>query len=152
MKYNIVSFLWRHSYYAITISEKFWYESFARPGCQKSMLPSTDWNGTLRVSYSHASMPYAKFESGGFFSFWDIMSQNLPGKMQGNGFNCGKKWVFMSEIRSFRPKIGPPCQFQQFSRRANFFHFQMFWDISMRKEQHQPPDWPILLKLSRSMS
>ena len=47
---------------------------------------------------------------------------------------------FLVQNRSFRPKIDPPpCQFQQFQA-ENFFHFQNFWDVSIRKEQQQPPD------------
>ena len=58
-----------------------------------------------------------------------------------------KQKSFYVQIRSFRPKIAPPpCQFQQFLNRAKYFHFQNFWDVSMRKGQQQPPDWPILLK------
>ena len=55
-----------------------------------------------------------------------------------NGFNF-KKTSFYVQNRSSRPKIDPPCQFQQFSSRGKFFHFQNFWDVSMTKEQQQPP-------------
>ena len=46
---------------------------------------------------------------------------------------------FYVQNRSSRPKIDPPCQFQQFSNIGKIFHFQNFWDVSMRKEQQQPP-------------
>ena len=46
-----------------------------------------------------------------------------------------------------RPKIDPLCQFQHFPSRGRFFHFQNFLDLSMRKEQHQPPSWSILLNV-----
>ena len=42
-----------------------------------------------------------------------------------NGFNF-KKMSFHVQNRSFRPKIDPPCQFQQFSSRGNFFIFTIF--------------------------
>ena len=46
---------------------------------------------------------------------------------------------FYVQNRSSRPKIEPPCQFQQFWCMGKIFHFQNFWDASMRKEQQQPP-------------
>ena len=52
------------------------------------------------------------------------------------GFNFKK--VFTSIMVFLDPKLTPPCQFQQFSSRGKFFHFQNSWDITMRKEQHQP--------------
>ena len=55
-----------------------------------------------------------------------------------NGFNF-KKMSFYVQNRSSRPKIDPLCQFQQFSSIGKIFHFQNFWDVSMRKEQQQPP-------------
>ena len=55
-----------------------------------------------------------------------------------NGFNVQKMGFYVQNCSS-RPKIDPPCQFQQFSSRGKIFHFQNFWDISMRKEQQQPP-------------
>ena len=55
-----------------------------------------------------------------------------------NGFNF-KKMSFYVQNRSSRPKIDPPCQFEQFSSIGKIFHFQNFWDVSMRKEQQQPP-------------
>ena len=60
-----------------------------------------------------------------------------------NGFNF-KKMSFYVQNRSSRPKIDPPCQFQQFLSIGKIFHFQNFWDVLMRKEQQHPPDWPIL--------
>ena len=50
-----------------------------------------------------------------------------------------KKMSFYVQNRSSRPKIDPPCQFQQFSSIGKIFQFQNFWDVSMRKEQQQPP-------------
>ena len=50
-----------------------------------------------------------------------------------------KKTSFYVQNRSSRPKIDPPCQFQQFLSRGKFFHFQNFWDVLMTKEQQQPP-------------
>ena len=55
-----------------------------------------------------------------------------------NGFNF-KKLSFYVQNRSSRPKIDPPSQFQQFSSIGKIFHFQNFWDVSMRKEQQQHP-------------
>ena len=42
-----------------------------------------------------------------------------------NGFNL-KKMSFYVQNRSSRPKIDPPCQFQQFSNIGKIFHFQNF--------------------------
>ena len=98
--------------------------------------------------YGHKSIPDAKFESDSSSSFGDMTSQislrrrervmkfgYLPPE---NGFNF-KKMSFHVQNRSSRPKIDPPCQFQQFSSIGKIFHFQNFWDVSMRKEQQQPP-------------
>ena len=52
-----------------------------------------------------------------------------------NRFNFLKKTSFYVQNRSSRPKIEPPCQFQQFLCREKFFHFQNFWDVLMTKEQ-----------------
>ena len=46
---------------------------------------------------------------------------------------------FYVQNRSSRPKIDPPCQFQQFPSIGKIFHFQNFWEVLMRKEQQQPP-------------
>ena len=35
---------------------------------------------------------------------------------------------FYVQNRSSRPKIDPPCQFQQFSSIGKIFHFQIFLD------------------------
>ena len=51
-----------------------------------------------------------------------------------NAFNL-KRTNFYVQDRSSRPKIDPPCQFQQFPSRGKCFHFVSFWDVSMRKEQ-----------------
>ena len=78
----------------------------------------------------------------------DMTSQNFTRKkgtshqigLTENGFNL-KKLVFMSRIVLLDPKLTPPpFQFQQFSTREKFVHFHNFWDVSMRKEQQQPPD------------
>ena len=99
----------------------------------------------MTLCVSHESIPDAKFESGSFSSFGDMTSQNVPLKRgtsrkigylsSENGFNSEKISIYV-QIRSFRLKIDPPCQF---SSREKFFHFQNFWDASMRKEQQQPP-------------
>ena len=68
-----------------------------------------------------------------------------------NGFSF-KKMSFYVQNRSSRHKIDPLYQFQQFSSRRKFFHFQNFWDVSMRKEQQQPPDWSIFLKFGQNVS
>ena len=60
---------------------------------------------------------------------------NLPPE---NGFNLNKKSFYVQNCSS-RPKIDPSCQFQQFSSTGKFFHFQNFWDVSMRKEWQHPP-------------
>ena len=99
--------------------------------------------------YIYKSIPDAKFEVDSSFSFGDMTSQNFPQKKgtshpirlftPKNGFNF-KKTSFYVQNRSSRPKIDPPCQFQQFSSRGKFFHFQNFWDVSMMKKKQQPPD------------
>ena len=98
--------------------------------------------------YGHKSIPDAKFESDSSFSFGDMTSQNFPRKKGMSHeirlFTPGKrvqlsKMSFYVQNRSSRPKIDPPCQFQQFSSIGKIFHFQNFWDVSMRKEQQQPP-------------
>ena len=98
--------------------------------------------------YIYKSIPDAKFEVDNSFSFGDMTSQNFPQKKgqvirfdylpPGNGFNF-KITSFYVQNRSSRPKIDPPCKFQQFSSRGKFFHFQNFWDVLMMKEQQQPP-------------
>ena len=98
--------------------------------------------------YIYKSIPDAKFEVDSSFSFGDMTSQNFPQKKgrvipfdylpPENGFNF-KEASFYVQNRSSRPKIDPPCQFQQFSSRGKFFHFQNFWDVSMMKEHQQPP-------------
>ena len=55
-----------------------------------------------------------------------------------NGLNFKKMSLYVQN-RSSRPKIDPSCQFQQFSSTGKISHFQNFWDVSMRKEQQQPP-------------
>ena len=98
--------------------------------------------------YIHKSISDAKFEADSSFSFGDMTSQNFPKRRERviqfgylppeNGFNL-KKMSFYVQNRSSRPKIETPCQFQQFSKRGKFFHFQNFGDVSMTKEQQQPP-------------
>ena len=99
--------------------------------------------------YGHKSIPDAKFESDSSSSFGDMTSQNFPQKKgtsqeirlftpRKTGLTL-KKMSFYVQNRSSRPKIDPPCQFQQFSSIGKIFHFQNFWDVSMRKEQQQRP-------------
>ena len=57
----------------------------------------------------------------------------------------------MSRFVLFDPKLTPYVNFSNFQE-EKIFHFQTFWDISMRKEQQQNPDWPILLEFGQSMS
>ena len=74
--------------------------------------------------YGHKSIPDAKFESDSSSSFGDMTSQISLGRREQvmkfsylppeNGFNF-KKMSFYVQNRSSRPKIDPPCQFQQFS-------------------------------------
>ena len=44
---------------------------------------------------------------------------------------------FYVQIRSFRPKIDPYVNLSNFQA-EEIFHFQNFWDVSMRKEQQEP--------------
>ena len=66
--------------------------------------------------YSYKYMPDARFESGSFFSFGDMMSQNFPLKWgtsyQIRIFTLGRwddfeKMSFRVQNRSFQPKIDP---------------------------------------------
>ena len=85
--------------------------------------------------YIYKSIPDAKFEVDSSFSFGDMTSQNFPQKKgrvirfdylpPENGLNL-KKTSFYVQNRSSRPKIDPPCQFQQFSSRGKFFIFKIF--------------------------
>ena len=62
-----------------------------------------------------------------------------------------KKWVFMSRTVLLDPKLTHMSISAIFKQRK-IFHFQNFWDVSMRKEQQQPPDWSIMLKFGQNMS
>ena len=44
----------------------------------------------------------------------------------------------MSRIVLLDPKLIPHVNFSNFQEEEKF-HFQNFWDVSMRKEQQQPP-------------
>ena len=90
--------------------------------------------------YIYKSIRDAKFEVDSSFSFGDMTSQNFPQKKgMSHPIRLFKKTSFYVQNRSSRLKIDPPCQFQQFLSRGKFFHFQNFWDVSMTKEQQQPP-------------
>ena len=54
-----------------------------------------------------------------------------------NGFNF-KKTSFYVQNRSSRPKIDPPCQFQQFSSRGQFFIFKIFGTSRWQKSSSNP--------------
>ena len=91
--------------------------------------------------YIYKSIPDAKFEVDSSFSFGDMTSQKFSQKKETShpirlfrktGLTC-RKTSFYVQNRSSRPKIDPPCQFQQFSSRGKFFHFQNFWDVLMMK-------------------
>ena len=45
----------------------------------------------------------------------------------------------MSRIVLLDPKFTPHVNLGNFQAEEIFFHFQNFWDISMRKKQQQPP-------------
>ena len=92
--------------------------------------------------YIYKSIPDAKFEVDSSFSFGDMTSQNFPQKKGTSHPKKGltlKKRVFMSRIVLLDPKLTPHVNFNNFQAEENF-HFQNFWDVSMRKEQQQPPD------------
>ena len=90
----------------------------------------------------------AKFESGISSSSGDMTSQNFPRKNPGNESSnsaiysrkTGLTLKNESRIVPLDPKLTHPCQFQQFPSRRKLFHFLNFWDVSMTKEQQQPPD------------
>ena len=92
-------------------------------------------------------MPDAKFESGSFSSFGDMMSQIFPLKRETSHKNSDiyprkidltLKNEFYVQIRSSRPKIDPMSISAIFKQRK-FFSFSKFWDVSMSKGQQQPP-------------
>ena len=93
-------------------------------------------------------MPDAKFASGSVSIFGDMTSQIFSLKKgqviefgylpPENGFNFLKN-EFYVQNRFSQPKVGLPCQFQQFIRQMEIFHFQNFLDVLMTKEQQQPP-------------
>ena len=97
--------------------------------------------------YGHESIPDAKFESDSLFSFGDMTSQNFPRKKgtsheirlftPGNGFNF-KKMSFYVQNRSSRPKIDPPCQFQQFSSIGKFFIFKILGRLDEKRAAATP--------------
>ena len=89
--------------------------------------------------YNHKSIPDAKFEAP---SFGDMTSRNSIGRRERvikfgylspeNRFTF-KKMNFYVQNRSSRPKIDPMPISANFKQKK-IFHFQNFWDISMRKE------------------
>ena len=77
----------------------------------------------------------------------NMTSQNFPRKKGKNSAiyplktGLTLKSEFYVQNRSSRPKIDPPPsgQFQQFPSRGKLCDFVNFWDVSIRKEQQQPP-------------
>ena len=59
----------------------------------------------------------------------------------------------MSRIVLADRKLTPPphVNFSNFQAEEIFFHFVIFWDASMRKEQQQPPGRLILLKFGQNI-
>ena len=101
--------------------------------------------------YIYKSIPDAKFEVDSSFSFGDMTSQNFPQKKgirnessdstiypRKTGLTLEKR-VFMCRIALLDPKLTSHVNFNNFQEEKNFFHFQNIWDISMTKEQQQPP-------------
>ena len=80
----------------------------------------------------YKSIPHAKFEADSSSSFGDMMSQHFPRKKgtshqirlctPGKRVQRFKNGFFYVQNCSSRPKIDPPCQFQQFSN----FSFSKF--------------------------
>ena len=98
--------------------------------------------------YIYKSILDAKFEVDSSFSFGDrrhkiflkrrervIQFDYLPPE---NGFNF-KKTSFYVQNRSSRPKIDPTMSISTIFKQRKIFHFKNFWDVSMTKEQQQPP-------------
>ena len=111
--------------------------------------------------YNHKSISDAKFEVYSSSSLGEMTSQNFPRK-KGMSHQIWpstpgkrvqlKKMSFYVYNRSSLAKLTrppPPSQFQQFSSREKFFHFQNFWDVSIRKAP-ATPDSSILLKSGRN--
>ena len=77
--------------------------------------------------YIHKSIPDAKFEGDSFSSFGDMSHKFALGRREWvikfgylapeNGFNFKKMNLYVQNCSS-RPKIDPPCQFQQFPSRG----------------------------------
>ena len=77
-------------------------------------------------------------------SFGDMSSQNLLWKPREQVIKFGYlphlKTSFYVQSRSSRPKIDPHVNFSNFQAKEIFFIFKIFGpDVSMRKEQQQPP-------------
>ena len=98
--------------------------------------------------YIYKSIPDAKFEVDRSFSFGDMTSQNFL--KEGNKSSDStiyprktgltlKKTSFYVQNRSSRSKIDPPMSISTTFKQRKIFHFQNFWDVSMTKEQQQPP-------------
>ena len=85
--------------------------------------------------YIYKSIPGAKFEVDSPFSFGDMTSQNFP-QMKGTSHPIRlftPERVFMSRIVLLDPKLTPHVNFNNFQTEENF------WDVSIMKEQQQPP-------------
>ena len=85
--------------------------------------------------YTHKSIPVAKFESGGSFSFGDMTSHSFPQKKgmrhqirlftPENGFRFNDM-TFCVQNRSSRPRIDPHVNLSNFQAQENCFIFKIF--------------------------
>ena len=133
-----------------------------RPGCQKSRLPSTDWNETLHESFIAIKACLMQNLSVVAFLFLEIWRRKitlwrrervikfgyLPPE---NEFNF-RKSEFLCPESFFSTQNWLPLSISAIVKQRKIFHFQNFRDVSMRKEQQQPTDWSILLKFGQNMS
>ena len=79
---------------------------------------------------------------------WVIKFGYLPPE---NGSNF-KNNEFLCPKSIFWTLNWPPTWISAIFKQRKIFHFQSFWDVSMRKEQQQPPDLSILLKFGQNTS
>ena len=68
--------------------------------------------------YNHKSIHDAKFEDASF-QFWRYDVTKFPSE-EGNESSNSAMYPQKTGLRSSRPKIDPPCQFQQFTSRGKF--------------------------------
>ena len=98
--------------------------------------------------YIHKSTPDAKFESGGFSIFGDMMSQNFSVEKgtshqirlftKENGSNFLKNELFMSRIVLFDPKLTFHVNFSNFQAEETLYFQNLFSRLNEKKAAATP--------------